>query len=131
MELGEIESVKGLNQVGTLRRAGDTRWGSHFRSVCSLIDMFACTRVVLQWIIDDVSATYAQRGDPDAAYCYLKSFEFVFILHLIKEVIGKTDILSQALQKKSQDILNAMDLVSATKEGLNDFRNNGWDSLLA
>ncbi|XP_023753024.1 uncharacterized protein LOC111901409 [Lactuca sativa] len=103
LELGEIESGKGLNQVGTFRRAGDTRWGSHFRS----------------------------RGDPDAAYCYLKSFEFVFILHLIKEVMGKTDILSQALQKKSQDILNAMELVSATKEGLNDFRNKGWDSLLA
>ncbi|XP_023769802.2 uncharacterized protein LOC111918360 [Lactuca sativa] len=82
-------------------------------------------------IIDDVSATYSQRGDADAAYCYLKSFEFVFILHLIKEVMGKTEILSQALQKKSQYILNAMELVSATKEGLNDFRNKGWESLLA
>ncbi|XP_023765912.1 uncharacterized protein LOC111914391 [Lactuca sativa] len=131
LELGEIGSGKGLNQLGTLRRAGDTRWGSHFRSVCSLIDMFACTRVVLQGIIDDVSATYSQLKDADAAYCYLKSFEFVFILHLIKEVMGKTDILSQALQKKSQDILNAMELVSATKEGLNDFRNKGWDSLLS
>ncbi|XP_023750053.1 uncharacterized protein LOC111898360 [Lactuca sativa] len=131
LELGEIESGKGLNQVGTLRRVGDTRCGSHFRSVCSLIDMFACTRVVLQGIIDDVSATYSQRGDADATYCYLKSFEFVFILHMIKEIMGKTDILSQALQKKSQDILNVMELVSATKEGLNDFRNKGWESLLA
>ncbi|KAL7591212.1 hypothetical protein Lser_V15G31691 [Lactuca serriola] len=130
LELGEIESGKGLNQIGTLRRAGDTRWGSHFRSVCSLLNMFDCTRVVHQGIIDDVSATYSQRGDADAAYCYLKSFEFVFILHLMKELMGKTDILSQALQKKSQDILNAMELVSATKESLNDFRNNGWDSLL-
>ncbi|XP_023735201.2 uncharacterized protein LOC111883070 [Lactuca sativa] len=119
LELSEIESSKGLNQVGTLRRAGDTRWGSHFRSVCSLLNMFACTRVVLQGIIDDVSATYSQRGDADATYCYLKSFEFVFILHLIKEVMGKTEILSQALQKKSQDILNAMELVSATKEDMN------------
>ncbi|XP_023764862.1 uncharacterized protein LOC111913375 [Lactuca sativa] len=68
-------------------------------------------------IIDDVSTTYSQRGDADAAYYFLKSFEFVFILHLMKE--------------KSQDILNAMELVSATKESLNDFRNNGWDSLFA
>ncbi|XP_023735217.1 uncharacterized protein LOC111883080 [Lactuca sativa] len=131
LELGEIESGKGLNQVGTLTRAGDTRWGSHVRSVCSLLNMFDCTRVVLQGIIDDVFATYSQCGDADAAYCYLKSFEFVFILHLMKELMGKTDILSQALKKKSQDILNAMELVSASKEGLNDFRNNGWDSLLA
>ncbi|XP_042753304.2 uncharacterized protein LOC111915266 [Lactuca sativa] len=131
LELGEIESGKGLNQVGTLRRAGDTRWGSHFRSVCSLLNMFDCTRVVLQGIIDDVSATYSQRGDADAAYCFLKSFEFVFTLHLIKEIMGKTDVLPQALQKKSQDILNAMELVSATMESLNEFRNKGWDSLLA
>ncbi|XP_023752114.1 uncharacterized protein LOC111900456 [Lactuca sativa] len=131
LELGEIESGKGLNQVGTLKRAGDTRWGSHFRSVCSLLNMFDCTRVVLQGIIDDVSATYSQRGDADAAYCFLKSFDFVFILHSIKEIMGKTDVLSQALQKKSQDILNVMELVSATKESLNEFRNKGWDSLLA
>ncbi|XP_023764783.1 uncharacterized protein LOC111913291 [Lactuca sativa] len=62
-------------------------------------------------IIDDVSPIYSQCGDADAAYCYLKPFEFVFILHLMKEVMGKTDILSQALQKKPQDILNAMELV--------------------
>nr|KAJ0226357.1 hypothetical protein LSAT_V11C100018560 [Lactuca sativa] len=120
LELGEIESGKGLNHIGTLRRAGDTRWGSHFRSVCSLLNMFACTRVVLQGIIDDVSATYSQCGDADPAFGYLKSFEFVFILHLIKVVMGKTEILSQALQKKSQDILNAMELVSATKEATLD-----------
>ncbi|GKE41347.1 zinc finger MYM-type protein 1-like protein [Tanacetum coccineum] len=45
----------------------------------------------------------------------------------MKEIMGRTDILSQALQKKNQDIVNAIDLVSATKESLNDFRNNGWD----
>ncbi|XP_052620810.1 uncharacterized protein LOC111918809 [Lactuca sativa] len=131
LELGEIESGKGLNQGGTLKRVGDTSWGSHFRSICSLLSMFDCTSVVLQGIIYDVSTTYSQRDDADAAYCYLKSFEFVFILHLMKEVMGKTYILSQALQKKSQDILNVMELVSATKESLNDFRNNGWDSLFA
>ncbi|XP_023736319.1 uncharacterized protein LOC111884237 [Lactuca sativa] len=131
LELGEIESAIGLNQVGTLRRAGDTRWGSHFRSIFSLLSMFDCTHVVLQGIIDYVSTTYSQRGDADVAYCFLKSFEFVFILQLMKEVMGKIDILSQVLQKESQDILNVMELVSTTKESLNDFRNNGWDSLFA
>ncbi|GJT51561.1 zinc finger MYM-type protein 1-like protein, partial [Tanacetum coccineum] len=43
-------------------------------------------------------------GDADAAYTHLKSFEFIFILHLMKEVMGRTDILNQALQKKKQDI---------------------------
>ncbi|KAL6584269.1 hypothetical protein OROMI_003558 [Orobanche minor] len=131
LELGEIQSGSGQKQLGTLIRAGDTRWGSHFYSVCSLLRMFDVTRVVLEGIIEDFShTTFAQRGDAEAAWRNLKSFEFVFILHLIKEVMGKTDTLSQALQKKSQDILNAMELVSSTKVSLNDFRNNGWDSFL-
>ncbi|KAD4981786.1 hypothetical protein E3N88_18457 [Mikania micrantha] len=132
LDLGEIGSGSGLNQVRTLSRPGDTRWGSHFKSVCSLIEMYDVTRVVLQGIIEDLShTTHSQRGDADTAYGYLQSFEFVFILHLMKELMGKTNDLSKALQKKSQDILNAMELVSSTKDNLNTFRNNGWDSFFA
>ncbi|XP_035838006.1 zinc finger MYM-type protein 1-like [Helianthus annuus] len=117
LELGEIKSGKGQNQVGTLLRAGDTRWGSHFKSICSLVNMFDVTHVVLKGIIQDTShATGSQRGDANIAYSYLQSFEFVLVLHLMKEVMAKTETLSQALQKKSQDILNAMELVSATKK---------------
>ncbi|GKC84320.1 zinc finger MYM-type protein 1-like protein [Tanacetum coccineum] len=131
LELGEIKKGKGKNQVGTLRRANDTRWGSHFFSVCSMLKMFNATRVVLEGLMDDVYSYYAQKGDVDSAYTYLKSFEFVFILHLMKEIMRKTDILCQALQKKSQDIFNAIELVSTTKESLSEFRNNGWDSFFA
>ncbi|KAL3646811.1 hypothetical protein CASFOL_009355 [Castilleja foliolosa] len=45
--------------------------------------------------------------------------------------MGKTNTLSQEIQKKSQDILNATELVSATKVSLNDYRNNGFDALFA
>ncbi|XP_076909354.1 uncharacterized protein LOC143566572 [Bidens hawaiensis] len=130
IELSEIKMGKGLNQVGTLRRAGDTHWSSHYQFVCSMIDMFDCTRIILQGIIDEPLTTFTQRADADAGYVNLKSFDFVFILHLIKEVIGRTEILSYSLQKKPQDILNAIELVKATKDDLNDFRNNKWDSFL-
>ncbi|XP_071713093.1 uncharacterized protein [Rutidosis leptorrhynchoides] len=126
--LGEIKSGKGKNQVGTISRASDTRWGSHFKSVCSLIDMYDATFEVLRNIIKDGCSS--QRGDADASYGYMKSFEFVFILHLIKEIMGRTDTLSKALQKQSQDIGNAIVLVSATKESLNNFRNSGWNNFL-
>ncbi|XP_071708991.1 uncharacterized protein [Rutidosis leptorrhynchoides] len=133
LELGEIKSGKGKNQVGTIRRASDTRWGSHFKSVCSLIDMYDATFVVLRSIIKDGCSS--KRSDADAVYEYMKSFECVLILHLINEIMGMTDTLSQALQKKSQDIGNAIvtpsiQLVSATKEKLNNFRNYGWSYLL-
>ncbi|XP_076940627.1 uncharacterized protein LOC143609877 [Bidens hawaiensis] len=131
LEMGEIKSRSGLNQVGTLRSANDTRWGSHFNSVCSLIDMFGATRAVLQRIIEDLShTTFSQCRATDTACDYLKSFDFVFTSH-DEGSIGKTETLSQALQKKSQDILNATELVSSTKANLNEFRNNGWEYFLA
>ncbi|XP_076882858.1 uncharacterized protein LOC143531448 [Bidens hawaiensis] len=98
----------------------------------SLIDMLGATRAVLQGIVEDLShTTFFQRGDADTTCDYLESFEFVFILHLMKEVLGKTETLSQALQKKSQDIPNAMELVSSRKANLNEFRNNGWEFFLS
>ncbi|XP_071728960.1 uncharacterized protein [Rutidosis leptorrhynchoides] len=128
LELGEIETSKGGHQVGTLKRAGDTRWGSNFHSVCNMLNMFNATREVLKSIIEDGSYS-SQRAEADTAYRYLISFEFVFILHLVKEIMGRTDILSQALLKKTQDIVNAIRLVSTTKRSLNEFRNDCWDSL--
>ena len=41
-----------------------------------------------------------------------------------------TDKLCQALQSQSEDILNAMHLVSSTKALIQKFRDDGWDDLL-
>ena len=47
------------------------------------------------------------------------SFEFVFTLHLMKNIIGIINELSIALQKKkNQDIVNAMNLVKVSKQRL-------------
>ena len=43
------------------------------------------------------------------------SFEFVFALHLMKNILWITNELSIALQKKNQNIVNAMDLVKVSK----------------
>ena len=60
----------------------------------------------------------------------MTTFKFVFILHLMKEIMAITDILCQALQSKSQDILHAMHLVSSTKALIHKFRDDGWITLL-
>ncbi|XP_029149740.1 uncharacterized protein [Arachis hypogaea] len=129
LEIDELETGKGANQIGTLKRAGDTRWSSHFSSVCSLINMYGATLTVLQKIIVDGS-TYSQRGDADSAYNTLTSFEFVLILHLMKDMMGITDILCQVLQKQSQDIINAVQLVHSTKTLIQSMRDDRWEELL-
>ncbi|KAL5854183.1 hypothetical protein ACOSQ4_003985 [Xanthoceras sorbifolium] len=73
--IDELETGKGANQLENLQRAGDTRWGSHFHSICSLLRLFGPTCV-------------------------------------------------------SQDIPNAMHLVSTTKALIQNMREDGWESLL-
>ncbi|XP_075645400.1 uncharacterized protein LOC142616427 [Castanea sativa] len=45
--------------------------------------------------------------------------------------MGITNILCQALQQHSQDLLNAMHLVSTTKSHIQKLRDDGWGPLLA
>ena len=53
------------------------------------------------------------------------SFEFVFALHLMKNILGITNELSIALQKKKKkDIVNAMDLVKVSKQQLQVMRGD-------
>ncbi|XP_029148738.1 uncharacterized protein [Arachis hypogaea] len=125
----ELETDQCANQMGTLRRAGDTRWSSHFHSICSLIRMFAATHIVFNNIIDD-GTTSAQRGEAYGVNKVLSSFEFVFSLHLMKEIMGITNILCQALQQKFQVILNTMHVIFTSKLLLQKLRDNGWYNLL-
>ena len=49
----------------------------------------------------------------------------------MKEIMGITNVLYQALQQHSQDLLNAMHLVSTTKSLIQKLRDDGWEPLLA
>ncbi|GAV56929.1 Dimer_Tnp_hAT domain-containing protein, partial [Cephalotus follicularis] len=48
----ELQTGSGLNQICSLQRAGDTRWGSHLNSLRSLISLFDATCSVLETAID-------------------------------------------------------------------------------
>ncbi|GAV85622.1 hypothetical protein CFOL_v3_29058, partial [Cephalotus follicularis] len=100
--------------------------GSHLNSLRSLVSLFDATCSVLESIIFDKTAR-SQCGDADAALNMLTSFEFIFNLHLMRDILGITDDLCQALQRKSQDIVNAINLVSSTKALIKRLREFGWD----
>ena len=114
IDLEELKTRSGLNQIDTLHRPVEICWSSHFRSVSSLLRMFTSIVEVLQNIIDD-AIDGEHRAEVELAYEGLTSFEFVFILHIEKETMKITNKLCQTLQSQSQDILNAMHLVSSTK----------------
>jgi hypothetical protein len=55
----------------------------------------------------------------------MRTFDFVFICHLMHKSLGITYDLSQALQHKSQDVVNAMCLVGIAKVQLQKLRDSG------
>jgi len=116
LELGEIESGRGLNQEMGLARPADTRWGSHYKTIQHVILMYRSIRRVLQQIADD--AEYKESSKAQIALYSFESFEFVFLAHLLDTILGYTDDFNCALQKRDQDILNAVSLISLTKTQL-------------
>ncbi|XP_058733899.1 uncharacterized protein LOC131605573 [Vicia villosa] len=128
LEIGQIVTGRGENQIGTLTRIGDTRWGSHFSSISSLINMYEATCIVSKKFAKE-GLNYASRGDVDSAYNRLKSFDFIFILHLMKEIMSVTNMIYQALQQQSQDVVNVMHLVCTTKTLIQELREDSWDKL--
>ena len=112
--MGELRSEQGLNQETSLKRVGDTRWGSHYGTIINLILMFSASVHVLEIILEDGTSS-KKKGDARFTLKLIISFEFVFSLHLMKNILGVTNELSIALQKKNQNIVNALTLVDMSK----------------
>ncbi|KDO66460.1 hypothetical protein CISIN_1g0088141mg, partial [Citrus sinensis] len=109
---GELSSGRGLNQEVTLKRSADTRWGSHYGTLLSIITMVPSIVDVLEIISNEGNSK--QRFQAAKLLKCIQSFDFVFSLLLMKKILGFAHELSQALQKKKkkdQDILNAMKLI--------------------
>ncbi|XP_012442185.2 uncharacterized protein LOC105767223 [Gossypium raimondii] len=129
VSINELATGIGMNQIGTLQRPGETRWSSYLNSVTSLLKMYNATSTVLE-NLKNTAFNYYQRGDAYNAYNRFRYFEFTFILHMMKEVLGVTDNLCQALQRRPQDILNAKSLVLTMKDLIQKLRDDGWNELL-
>ncbi|KAK8705164.1 hypothetical protein V6N13_048771 [Hibiscus sabdariffa] len=124
LQCGEIFSDRELNQETVMKRPIDTRWGSHYKIVVSLITMFSSVMDVLE-IIEEDGIHSEQKVEACMLLSSLQSFEFVFNLHLMKNILGVTSELSLALQWSDQDIVNAMQLVSMSMQQLQMMRNVG------
>lgn len=129
LDSGELKTGRGLNQEFALKRAGDTRWSSHYESLVNLIVMFASVIDVIEDVAED-GLNSDQRGEASNLLHSIRSFDFVFKVFFMKSILGVTNSLSKALQRKDQDIVNAMALVAITKSRLQAMRDDGWDSLL-
>ncbi|GJN37158.1 hypothetical protein PR202_gb26084 [Eleusine coracana subsp. coracana] len=82
IELGELDTGRGANQMSSLQRPGDTRWSSHYKSIKSLKKMFGATVSVLRSVRNDSSASKYSRGDAAGALRFMVTFDFcVYFAH--------------------------------------------------
>jgi hypothetical protein len=126
---GQISSGTGLNQEQSLQRPGDTRWCSHYKTLKSLNSLFPSVIEVLHYVEKD-GPNDKKKRQARGLLDYLKDFDFVFHLHLMLMILGHANSLSLCLQRKDQDILEAMSEVKSTKQKFQQIRDDGWESLL-
>ncbi|XP_052622687.1 uncharacterized protein LOC111910010 [Lactuca sativa] len=110
---GDLETGRGLNQETTLVRAGETRWGSHFNTLTSLMKLFADVLVVLDFVKEE-GGSLANHQQASGILAYFKSYEFIFYLHMMYDILHLTGTLSKQLQRKDLDILEAASMVRGT-----------------
>lgn len=118
-----------MNQEVAPIKAGDTRWGSHCKSLMKVIALFSPIVDVLSFL-DVEGDTSTIRNEARSLMAYLRSFDCVFSFHLMLNILGMTHDLSQALQKKDQNIVDAINLVKIAKRILQMTRDDGCDSLI-
>ncbi|XP_050376893.1 uncharacterized protein LOC126794271 [Argentina anserina] len=121
---GELETDTGANQIFSMQQAGATRWGSHYRSIRGLIEFFGASKTTLVYMSEQ-GPVDLQREAGDVLKA-MRKFVFVFCLLLMNKVMKITETLSQTLQQKSLDFVQAMRFVKHTKELLGDLRKDGW-----
>ena len=91
LKLGEIETGQGLNQEMSLARLGDTCWGSHYRTVMHVLFSYPSIKKVLFRIGKESKGCDANGAL--SKITIFKSFEFVFLLHMMNEIFGYTNDL--------------------------------------
>ena len=56
----------------------------------------------------------------------MRTFEFAFSIHLMRNILGITCKLSSALQRKNQGIVNVIDLLKIAKQRFQKMRCDEW-----
>jgi hypothetical protein len=90
LKSGEISSGRGKNQATFLARPGDTRWGSHYKTLMRIESMWDPVIEVLEIVHQDVRNPCKVGG----LVQIMESFSFVFIMKMMLKILRITNELS-------------------------------------
>lgn len=106
-----------LSHLGskTLKALCDTHWNCRFEALRSIL----CDLTAIIDTLSEISGNDVEFGsDASALLRCIKTFEFVFSLILLEDVLKKTNFLSKYLQPPS---LNYSLIIEMVKECINSF----------
>lgn len=104
-----------------LKHFSNTRWTYHDRSIDVILKTYKAVIETLKKIRTDET----DKKTRDTAKSFLKNlnkFNFVLTIHLMKKLFSITTPLSKYLQAPDMDFIQAMKLVKATKQQLQEMR---------
>ncbi|KAL6645146.1 hypothetical protein ACP70R_016754 [Stipagrostis hirtigluma subsp. patula] len=109
-----------VGDVGSYHNVAMKKW---------IVNMFPAIVKVLE-IVGKDDRDWKNRDQASNLLVYFQSFDFVFYLHLMLTTLTATNTLSLALQRKDQDIVNAIKCVKSTKCHLDELRKHGWEKVV-
>ncbi|XP_047266253.1 uncharacterized protein LOC107870717 [Capsicum annuum] len=107
LDMGEIETGKGLNHELDLARATNTHWSSHYKSFKNFISMFSSITDFLDTIVVD-SESVEEKARATGYLRTCQTFEVAFILHVMRDILAITNEFNESLQKKKNKILQML-----------------------
>ncbi|XP_050220148.1 uncharacterized protein LOC126670457 [Mercurialis annua] len=114
-------------QETSFARPSDTRWGSYYVTLIRLMCMWDSVLWVLEKVHED-GFLFGHRESAGSLIEKMESFQFVFVLHFMRKILGTSHVLSNSLLHRN--IATAMNLIDYFKEVLQKLREDGWDALL-
>ncbi|KAH7656079.1 Ribonuclease H-like protein [Dioscorea alata] len=115
-----------VNATGaSCKRRDQLRQHHHDR----LVEQLEMMEIVLQNVHDD-GVSNDNRGIVAGLIEKMENYQFVFVMYLMRRLLGITNELSLALQQKDQNIVQAIRLIEVVKTRLQDFRETGWETFL-
>uniref|UniRef100_A0ACD5YNQ4 Uncharacterized protein n=1 Tax=Avena sativa TaxID=4498 RepID=A0ACD5YNQ4_AVESA len=117
----------GVNLDNDLRKPGETNWGSYYEAIVKFAAHITPICDALEFV-DEVSRD-------DVKFMVYKinqglTYDFFFGLLLMQDVLGVTNELSLALDRKGRDAENFAALLQDAKKQLQVMRDSGWTPFL-
>jgi hypothetical protein len=126
-KLRTLVQERGLNLDNDLGKAGETNWGSYYEAIVKFAAYFSPICDALDFV-GEVSS----RDTKFVIYeiCGRLSYDLVFALLLMQDVLGVTNELSLALDRKDWDADHCVALLQESKKQLQVMRDEGWPPFL-